>query len=159
MSLSGILDFNNTAYESKSIRCYNLRLDGHIYDAQGNSGTYLIGTLSLTGAYSNDSFSSSYNNLAYTKFAYMVNLQLKAFTHSITNSGGVFTFSTLPESIRPLTTQRYLVIGENNGTTTPCTLEIASSGVMTLYYSSNPDVFSAGNAGLPVATSVTYTIN
>lgn len=159
MSVSALLDFENVAYDAQSVRCYNLRLDGHIYDAEGGHGTYLIGTIGITGAYANDSYTAGITNVAYSKFGYLVNLQLKQFQHTIVSSGGVFTFSTLPENIRPISEQKYIVIGVNNGTTVACTLKIATSGVMTLYYGVNPDVFAAGIGGLPVNTSVTYTIN
>ncbi len=159
MSVSSVLDITNKAYAAKSGRFYDLYVDGQIFDPQGGSGTFLIGTIGLTGAYANDSYTVSLANSAYSKFGYMVNLQLKAFSHTVVSSGGTFTISTLPANLRPATTQRYFVIGINNGTTAVCTLEIATTGVCTLYNGANPTTFSAGVGGLPQTTSVTYNIN
>ena len=159
MSVSTILDVEKIAYKAQSLRCYDLHVDGQIYSANGDSGTFLIGTLGLTGAYADDGYSAAITNLAYTKFAYSVNLQMKQFLHTVVGSGGVFTFSTLPAALRPASTQRYLVVGRNGGTNGICTLEIAPSGVITLYSGSTPTTFATGSSGLPNNTSVTYNIN
>lgn len=159
MSVRTVSDILVPATPVENVRCYDLYVDGHIYGPTGQGGTFLIGTLGLTGAYANDSYSASLANSSYTKFGYMVNLELKQLTHTIVSSGGTFTISTLPASIRPATVQRYFVVGINNGTEGVCTLEIATNGVITLYNGANPTTFSAGVGGLPRNTSVTYNIN
>lgn len=159
MSVSRVLDFENKATVSESVRCYNLWIDGNVYDINGNTGSYLVGTISMTGTYSNDSYTVGITGIAYTKIGNEINLQIKSMSHTVVSSGGTFTLGTLPVALRPITTQRYIVIGVNNGTTAACTLEIGSNGVLTLYNGVSTTTFSAGVGGFPQMTSVTYSAN
>lgn len=159
MSVRTVSDVLVPATPVENVRCYDLYVDGHIHGPSGEGGTFLIGLTGLTGGYANDSYSVSIPDSSYSKFGYMVNLQLKQLTHTIVSSGGVFTISTLPTYLRPATLQRYFFVGINNGTEGVCTLEIATTGVITLYSGANPTSFSAGLGGIPRATSITYTIN
>lgn len=159
MSVRLVTDTSVPASPLDNVRCYDLYVDGQIYSANGNSGTFLIGTVGLTGAYANDSYTVSLPNCSYTKFAYMVNLELKSFIHTVVSSGGTFTISTLPASIRPATAQRYLITGSDNGSILVCTIIVGTNGVITLYSGLNLGNFSAGVGGLPATTSITYTVN
>lgn len=158
MSVSTLLNFDSVAYEAQSVRCYNLQVDGQIYDADGNSGTFILGTIGMTAEYVNDSYSHALNNLSYTKFGYMVNLQLRNFIHNVVLSGGVFTIGTIPSDIRPVTTQRYVIEMRVANSDVMGILEVGSNGIITLIPPGG--TFPVGFAGIPgFGTSITYTIN
>jgi hypothetical protein len=158
MSVRTVTDVSVPATPVESIRCYNLTVDGQIKGASGIPGTFLISSLNLTGTYANDSYSAAMNGCAYTKFGYIVNLQLKQFEHTVVSAGSNFVFGTLPSDLRPASTQRYPIYGINGGTLQVSTLEIQPSGVITLYNGVN-STYSAGLGGIAYPISITYTIN
>lgn len=158
MSVRLLTDTSQVASPLDNIRCYNLQVDGQISDANGSSGTFLLGTLGLTASYPNDSYSLALSNLSYTKFGYMVNLQLRNFIHNVVSAGGVFTIGTLPTNIRPATTQRYVAEFRVANSDVSGIIEVGSNGVITLIAPGG--TFPAGFAGIPGSgTSITYTIN
>lgn len=157
MSVSGLLEFDNAAYEAQSVRCFNLRLDGSIYDANGNYGTYLIGNIDLTAAYPNDSYTVGLNNLAYTKFGHMVNLELRSFLHTVVTGGGSFTIGTIPASIRPNSVQNYVIEMRAGGVNVVGVVQIDTAGVILLTPPGGN--FTAGSGGIPTSTSVTYSVS
>lgn len=156
MSVRLLTDTSQVASPLDNIRCYDIQVDGQFRDANGNSGTFVLGTLQLTATYDNDAYSRVLTDLSYTKFGYMVNLQLRNFIHDVVSPGGVFTVGTIPANIRPATTQRYVAELRVANSNISGIIEVGSNGIITLIPPGGG--FPTGFGGM-TATSITFTIN
>lgn len=152
-----ILTDTSAEKASTDCRCYNLIVDGSI--TLPDDEIIESSSVDLNLVYSNDSYTQALSDCNYSVCGNMVTLQLKQATHTIVSTGGNFTITGLPTSLRPALQQDIPILGESAGAVLMCILRISTGGVVTIYKGIPPDVFSSsGVAGLPYNITVTYSL-